>query len=226
MKKRVLIVAAHPDDEILGCGATVAALVQNRGVARSVILGQGMISRGVDSSVLKSLRNDAISANEFLGIDHVHFYDFPDNSMDTVPLLKIIKTVEAEISDFSPNIIFTHFGDDLNIDHRITFQAVMTACRPQPGFENPDIYSFFVPSSTDWIDGYVLRPFVPNVFVDVQGTIDMKADALSKYHSEMKTSPHSRSLESVRVFSRYWGMRVGKEYVEPFMLVRKVVGLD
>ena len=226
MKKRILIIAAHPDDEILGCGATVAKLVQNSGVARSIILGQGMISRGADLSALKLLRNSATSANEILGIDQVRFYDFPDNSMDSVPLLEITKVVEIEIANFCPDLIFTHFGNDLNVDHRMTFQAVITACRPQPEFASPDIYSFFVPSSTDWIDGYVLKPFVPNTFIDVSDTIEKKILALKNYESEMKSSPHSRSLDSLRVFSRYWGMRVGKEYVEPFVLVRKVGNLD
>lgn len=226
MRRRILIIAAHPDDEILGCGATVAKLIQNGGVARSIILGQGMISRGADFSALETLRNDATIANEILGIHQVSFYDFPDNSMDSVPLLEITKVVESEIARFCPDLIFTHFGNDLNVDHRITFQAVITACRPQPGLATAEIYSFFVPSSTDWIDGYILRPFVPNTFIDVSDTIEEKILALKNYQSEMKSSPHSRSLDSLRVFSRYWGMRVGKEYVEPFVLVRKVGTLD
>lgn len=222
MTNRILIIAAHPDDEMLGCGATVAKMVKNNSIARTVILGQGMLSRKSSKGSLNELRKNAQEANRIIGINEVHFHDFPDNSMDTVPLLKIIKTVEKEIDSFQPSIIFTHYGNDLNIDHRITFQAVMTSCRPQPNFKTPTIYSFYTVSSTDWIDGNIFQQFSPNVFLDISDTIDLKLTALSKYKSEMMPSPHSRSLESVRIFSRYWGMRVGKQYVEPFSLVRKV----
>ena len=223
--KKLLIIAAHPDDEILGCGATVAKMIDQGWEAKSVILGQGMVSRGVEDEerALKQLREDARRANHELGIADVAFYDFPDNAFDRVPLLEIIKVVEKEVSNYKPDIIFTHFGGDLNIDHRRTFEAVLTATRPQPSFFNPTIYSFFIPSSTDWVDGFILKSFMPNIYFDVEGYIEKKLNALKCYTTEMRNYPHSRSIESLRIFSKYWGNRVGLNYVEPFILVRKIV---
>ena len=189
---------------------------------KTIILGQGMLSRGEDESILVKLRADAKQANDLAGVNELKFFDFPDNAFDSVPLIEIIKTVEKEIDELEPDIIYTHFGNDLNIDHRKTFQAVMTATRPQPGMKNPDIYSFYIQSSTDWIASSEKDQFVPNVFVDIEDTIEKKIEALEKYETEMKAYPHSRSLESIRIFSQYWGTRVGKQFVEPFVLVRSI----
>lgn len=221
----MLVIAAHPDDELLGCAGTVAKLINESGyVGRSVILSRGMLSRGREfEGHIEKLKEDSKKANEVIGINEIAFYDFPDNAFDSVPLLEIVKVVEKEIFEYKPNIVFTHYGNDLNIDHRRTFEAVLTACRPQPSFFNSDIYSFFVPSSTDWIDGDILRDFSPNVFVDIEDYIDLKIKALSYYETEMRDYPHSRSLEAVKIFSMYWGNRVGKKYVEPLRLVRKVI---
>ena len=220
--KKIMVIAAHPDDEMLGCGGTLIKHSKNGDNIKTLILGQGMLSRGEDESILTRLRADLKKANDIIGVNDLKFFDFPDNAFDSVPLLNIIKVVEKEIDDYEPDIIYTHFSNDLNIDHRRTFEAVMTACRPQPAFKNPDIYSFFIQSSTDWISSTEATQFVPNVFVDVEDEIEQKIEALKTYQTEMKEYPHSRSLESIRVFSQYWGTRVGKLYAEPFVLVRSV----
>ena len=223
MKEKIVVIAAHPDDELLGCGGTLIKHSKKKGdYIKTLILGQGMLSRGEDESVLTHLRADAKKANDIIGVNELKFFEFPDNAFDSVPLLKIIKVVENEIDDYQPDIIYTHFSHDLNIDHRRTFEAVMTACRPQPGFKNPDIYSFYIQSSTDWISSTEATQFVPNVFVDVENEIERKIEALAAYQTEMREYPHSRSLESIRVFSRYWGTRFGKRFSEPFILVRSV----
>jgi len=220
--KKIMVIAAHPDDEMLGCGGTLIKHSKKGDLIKTLILGQGMLSRGEDESILNQLRADSKKANDIIGVNDLKFFDFPDNAFDSVPLLNIIKVVEKEIDDYEPDIIYTHFSNDLNIDHRRTFEAVMTACRPQPAFKNPDIYSFFIQSSTDWISSTEATQFVPNVFVDVEDEIEQKIEALKTYQTEMKEYPHSRSLESIRVFSQYWGTRVGKLYAEPFVLVRSV----
>jgi len=181
-----------------------------------------MLSRGEDESILTRLREDSKKANEIIGVNELNFFDFPDNSFDSVPLLEIIKVVEKEIDDYQPDMIYTHFSNDLNVDHRRTLEAVMTACRTQPGMKNPDIYSFYIQSSTDWIASTEATQFIPNVFVDVESEIEQKLEALKAYQTEMREYPHSRSLESIRIFSQYWGTRVGKRFVEPFVLVRSV----
>jgi len=221
---KFLIIAAHPDDELLGCGAYAFQLVSTGWKGKSLILGEGMRSRGENSNkALDQLKEDGIRANQCIGITDISFHDLPDNQFDSIPLLKIVHIIEKTIIDFKPDIIFTHYGHDLNVDHRLTFQAVMTVCRPQPNMNIPDIYSFYIPSSTDWVDGNVLAPFCPNVYVDIATVIEKKIEALAHYTSEMREYPHSRSLESIANIAKYWGNRVGLEFAEPLILVRKVI---
>ena len=223
---KILIIAAHPDDELLGAGATVCRWIEEGAAAKSLILATGLLSRDpkhdTTSTPLEALRSDAQAANAHLGIQEIEFLDFPDNAMDRMPLLEVVKAVEKEIASYRPTIILTHFSQDLNIDHRITFQAVMTACRPQNGRDHPEIYSFFIPSSTDWIDPQTHPSFCPNLYVDVKTTIQKKIKALSHYTTEMKPYPHSRSLGAVLNHAQYWGNRVGLQYAEPLIMIRKV----
>lgn len=223
---KFLIIAAHPDDELLGCGAHAFQLITQGWSGKSIILGEGMTSRnenGTSALGLTQLKEDGTRANQCIGITDIAFYDLPDNQFDSIPLLKIVRIIEAEIANYKPDIIFTHYGQDLNLDHRLTFQAVMTSCRPQPNMNIPDIYSFYIPSSTDWVDGNVLAQFMPNAYVDVFTGLDKKLEALAHYTSEMREYPHSRSLESIRNIAKYYGNRVGLSFAEPFILVRKIV---
>ena len=207
---KFLIIAAHPDDELLGCGAYAFQLITTGWEGKSLILGEGMTSRGENcTKALAKLKEDGTRANQCIGITDISFHDLPDNQFDSIPLLKIVHIIEKTITDFKPDIIFTHYGHDLNVDHRLTFQAVMTACRPQPDMNIPDIYSFYIPSSTDWGDGNILTQFCPNVSVDISTGIEKKIEALAYYTSEMRKYPHSRSLESISTIAKYYGNRVG-----------------
>ena len=220
--RKILVVAAHPDDEVIGCGATTALLIRDGWEGRTVILGEGLSARGETPMDNEQLMEDARTANRILGMGDLAGYRLPDNAFDTVPLLKIIRIVEDEVRRFLPDLIFTHHGGDLNLDHRRTFQAVLTACRPQPGFRHPDLYSFYVPSSSEWGDGTVLPPFIPDTYVDVETTLDLKVQALSCYPSEVRDHPHPRSVEGISNAARYWGNRVGLSAAEPFSLVRRI----
>lgn len=220
-EKKFMVIAAHPDDEILGCGATVARFIEDGWQGKTIILSQGGLSRGEEFRFqLEEVKKNAIDANKTIGITNLDFLDFPDNQFDSISLLEIIKQLQPKINN-EPSIIFTHHYDDLNIDHRRTFEAVMTIFRPQGG-QNPKIFSFFIPSSSDWVDGAHFKHFEPNFFVDVHTTIHKKLDALKYYKTEMKPYPHSRSIDSLKIFSQYWGNRVGLEYVEPFYFVRGI----
>ncbi len=222
--KNVLIIAAHPDDELLGCAGTVHKLIKNGSKATSLILGEGMKSRGnIEESMLKGLRADTVMANKEIGITKVHFEQLPDNQFDSLPLLEVVKVVEKYVDEIKPDIIFTHFGGDLNIDHRMTFEAVLTACRPQPGFHHPEIYCFEVPSATDYHEIGQCNAFVPNVHVDIEDEINVKIKALAHYQTEMRPFPHSRSLEGIKILAQARGVRVGCAYVEAFVLVRKII---
>lgn len=223
MKKKILIIAAHPDDEILGCGGTVARLVKEGHEAYTLILGEGITSRddkrynGKRASELKELRKQALEANKVLGIKEVFFHEFPDNRFDTVPILDVIKVVEKVKNEIRPSIIFTHYNGDLNIDHQITYQSVITSTRPLPDEPVKEIYSFEVLSSTEW--NYPSE-FSPNAFYDIRATLKYKLKAMEIYKSELRDYPHPRSIEGIRLNAEYWGMHVGLKYAEAFKSIR------
>lgn len=222
-KNRVLVVVAHPDDEVLGCGGTVARLVKEGYEVYLLILGEGITSRDEkrDKSKrgkeLKELREQIYSANRIIGTQEVFIHDFPDNRFDTVPLLDIVKVIEKIKNKLKPDIIFTHYWEDLNIDHSITCRAVLTATRPLLDETVKEIYSFEILSSTEW---NCPLSFTPNVFFDISDTIGLKQKAMKKYKSELKKYPHPRSLEGIRLNAECRGMKVGLKYAEAFENVR------
>ena len=221
--KKILVIAAHPDDEILGCGGTIAKLTRDNEIY-CLILGEGITSRSLDDigAKLDLLKKNAIQAQKILGIKEIFFERFSDNQFDGTPLLDIVKKVEEYVYKIRPDIIFTHHHSDLNIDHRLTFQAVLTCCRPQPGFKHPDIYCFEIPSSTDWQILAGEKTFKPNVFIDISDTLEIKLKALKSYKSEMRDYPHSRSLKGVKIMSQDWGRKMGKTNIEAFCLIRSI----
>lgn len=225
MKKRILIVAAHPDDEVLGCGGTVARLVREGYEAHTLILGEGITARDLkrDRSgrerEIRALKEEVRRANNILGVKEVFFYDFPDNRFDTVALLDVIKAVEEVTRKIKPEIIFTHHAHDLNVDHRVTYQAVVTATRPLPNETVKVIYSFEVISSTEYT--YPAQ-FSPNVFFDISSTMKTKIKSLAQYKTEIRSYPHPRSLEGIELNAKLWGMKVGAGYAEAFQIVREL----
>ena len=223
--KRVLVVVAHPDDEILGCGGTVARLIKEGSEAYTLILGEGATARydkkngGKRRKEIIELKKQAIEANKIIGVKKVFFFKLPDNRFDAVPLLDIVKIVEGVKEKIRPDIVFTNYKNDLNIDHQITYQAVITATRPLPDERVKQIYSFEVMSSTEW--NYPLT-FSPNIFFDISKTIDLKVKAMRKYKTEIREFPHTRSLEGVRLNAKAWGMKVGLKYAEAFKVARMI----
>lgn len=225
MPNKILIAAAHPDDEILGCGGTAARLVKEGSEVYTLILGEGITSRDnirqreKREAEITQLKKQIHQATAVIGVKEVFIYDFPDNRFDSVPLLDIVKVIENIKSKIKPDIVFTHYEQDLNIDHRLTYQAILTAVRPTAGETVKEIYSFEVLSSTEW--NYPLR-FSPDVFFDISGTIDIKLAAMEKYQWELREYPHPRSLKGIRLSAEHWGMKTGLKYAEAFKLVRLV----
>ncbi len=228
MKNKVLVIAAHPDDEILGCGASMARHVAEGDDVSVLILAEGITSRQANRDVEKNanelllLKEAARKANEKLGVRQVKLHNFPDNRMDTVPLLDVIKFVEQEISAANPNIIYTHHAFDLNVDHRRVHEAVLTAWRPIPGNPRGTLLFFEVPSSTDWNALNSSNVFVPNWYREVGAYLAAKKAALQEYRSEMRPWPHARSLEAIEHLARWRGSSVGVEAAEAFMLGRSL----
>ncbi|HIP02250.1 MAG TPA: PIG-L family deacetylase [Campylobacterales bacterium] len=223
--KKILIVAAHPDDEVLGCFGTVARLIQEGYEAYTLILGEGKTSRDEERQVenkkdeIAILNNEILNANNAIGIKKVFVESFPDNRFDSVDLLDIIKVISKVKDEVNPDIIFTHYEHDLNIDHQITYKAVITATRPMQDECVKEIYSFEILSSTEW--NYPIS-FSPDTYYDISHTLDSKIKAMKEYTSELCEYPHPRSLKGIELNAEYHGMRVGKRFIEAFKTVRSI----
>lgn len=221
--KSILVIAAHPDDEILGCGGTIARLVKEGYEAYTLILSGGKASRNNVGNQIKEekrkLEIEARKANAYIGVKELFFADFPDNKLDSIPLLDIVKSIELIKKKVNPEIVFTHFRNDLNIDHKITYDATITATRPLPGESVKEIYSYEVLSSTEW--NFPIS-FSPEVFFDVTDYFECKINAMRFYESELREYPHSRSLQAMNENAKTWAFKNGvKGYVEAFKMVRR-----
>ncbi|OHB24705.1 MAG: hypothetical protein A2X84_14310 [Desulfuromonadaceae bacterium GWC2_58_13] len=222
----ILVVAAHADDEVLGVGGTILRHIQEGNRVTVAILSEGITSRRatrdeVGMEELERLKNDARQAAEILGSPEIRFFDLPDNRFDGLDLLDIVKPIESLIEEIQPELVYTHFFGDLNIDHVLTARAVLTACRPLPEASVRRILAFEVPSATGW--GFPNQPFVPTVFVDVSLTLPAKLKAMEAYRSEIRPYPHPRAVRAIDERARTWGTQVGMAAAEPFVLIRELV---
>jgi LmbE family N-acetylglucosaminyl deacetylase len=223
----LLVVVAHPDDEVLGCGATIARLTQEGHEVYIAILGEGITSRyqqreQVDRSLVEALHARGRQVAELLGVRDLFLYNLPDNRFDTVPLLDVVKIIEELIERLKPEAIYTHHGGDLNIDHMVTHRAVLTATRPVADQPVQEIYAFEVPSSTEWTFGQFQPAFRPNVFMDISDTLEAKVQAMALYESEVRPFPHPTSSVALRASARRWGSMAGVEAAEAFELIRAI----
>lgn len=225
MKKRILVIAAHPDDEVLGCGATMARLSAEGNEIYTLIMGEGKTSRTETRNreekkdEIDGLRKEIKEANKILGVKETYIEDLPDNRFDSIDLLDIVKVIEKYKNKIKPDIIFTHFENDTNIDHQLLTKAVLTATRPIPDEVVKEVYSFEILSSTEW--NYPLT-FQPDFYIDVTKFMDKKIEAMNKYQSELRGYPHTRSLEGIEINGKYWAMRYGIDgFVEVFKTLRR-----
>jgi len=228
MHTTIAIIAAHPDDEILGCGGTMAAHVNRGDKVHVLILSEGMTSRQItrDRSKIQNeldhLANAAHAANKILGVTTLTLDQFPDNRMDSVDRLEIIKAVELFIETHKPTVVYTHHAGDINIDHQCVHTAVVTACRPIPGKHLVSTLLFFeVASSTEWQTPGSAPAFLPNWYVDISSTLSLKLKALNAYKTEMREWPHARSIEALECLAKWRGATIGMNAAEAFMLGRE-----
>ncbi len=224
---KTLVIAAHPDDEVLGCGGTAARLARAGGEVHLAIFGEGVTSRHArreqaDPQALAALRACAEAAAKLLGARDLTLFDLPDNRFDTVPLLDVVKRVEGLVGQVAPEEVYTHHAGDLNVDHVVLNRAVLTATRPMAGCPVKRVYAFEVASSTEWAFQHLRPAFRPNVFVDIAATLTAKVEAMACYESEARAFPHPRSPEALRAIARRWGSAVGLEAAEAFELVRSI----
>jgi len=218
MNKTILVIAAHSDDEALGYSGTIAKHIKQGDSVHLLFMTDGVASRAGGRDGEKRL-TAAQDAAQILEVSSFTSLNFPDNKMDSIPLLDIVKEIENTIVQTQPEVIYTHHIGDLNIDHQITHKAVVTACRPQPGFCVEEIYAFEVLSSTEWNTPGV-EAFSPNVFIDITDYIDIKKQVLEVYSEEMHQPPHSRSIDNALRLNALRGNSVGVDYAEAFELIR------
>ena len=219
MSKTVLVVSAHSDDEVLGCGGTIARHTKSGDKVHLIFMTNGVGSRKAKKEEIELRKRVAQESADILGVSSIQQFDFPDNKMDTIALLDVVQAIEEVIDKLKPGIIYTHHIGDLNIDHQITHKAVITACRPQPNFCVKEIYAFEVLSSAEWNTPGV-AVFSPNVFIDITDYIDIKKQVLEVYSEEIRQPPHSRSIDNVLRLTALRGNSVGVEHTEAFELVR------
>jgi LmbE family N-acetylglucosaminyl deacetylase len=223
----ILVIAAHPDDEVLGCGATLRRLADEGHSVHISILGEGITSRydkpeQAEVEQLNQLHSTAKSVSELLGAKSLALHGLPDNRFDSVPILDIIKILEKRIAEVQPEIVFTQHGGDLNIDHLCTYRATLTATRPMAGCKVRAVYSYEVMSSTEWAFQKFAPEFKPSVFYDVSATLQTKLDAMALYESEARAFPHPRSKENLCNVAKRWGSVVGISAAEAFEVIREI----
>ena len=228
--KKIMLVVAHPDDELLGLGATMNKLIKkHNSTVHVVILGEGITSRSDVRNTdawqkeLEKHRSNIKNAQAAIGYQSLSIYDFADNRFDSVDLLDIIKVIEKEKEKFGPQIIFTHHGGDVNIDHQRTFEAVITGCRPMAHEGVKTIITFETPSGTEWRASSDPRHFIPNFFIEVDGeNIDAKIQGMESYEFEKREFPHPRSPDALKIRAQMWGIANGCNFAEAFQIIRVI----
>jgi LmbE family N-acetylglucosaminyl deacetylase len=223
----VLCVVAHPDDEVLGVGGTLARHAADGNDVHICILSDGVSARHdeVNEAARRQIERRQARAEEacrYLGVDSVTFHSFPDNEFDSVPLLEIVKTVEKEIRDNNPSVVYTHHYGDLNIDHELTCRAVTTATRPLKDSSIERVLAFETLSATEWSAPSPENVFQPQTFVNIADQLENKLDALRVYKDELRELPHPRNPKIVRQNAEVWGAKAGIPAAEPFELLREV----
>jgi N-acetylglucosamine malate deacetylase 1 len=225
--KSILVVAAHPDDEVLGCGGTIAKHVFEGDRVFVIIAAEGITSRlHSDESVipeeLAHLRDSSELASSILGVSQNFYLDFPDNRLDSINRLDIVRSIESIVYETNPSVVYVHHGGDVNIDHQVLFHSVITAVRPLPSSGVRQILTFETLSSTEWQAPFPNLAFIPNWFVDIEPFFETKVNALSAYSTELRPWPHPRSQRGIATLASLRGSQVGLNRAEAFQLIRHI----
>jgi N-acetylglucosamine malate deacetylase 1 len=225
MKRTILVCAAHPDDEVLGCGGAMARHADEGDTVHVVFLADGVTSRAdaKNPSELDQRHAAARNALAILGARPPQFVDFPDQRLDTVPLIDITKRIEAIVKEVGPSVVYTHHTGDLNADHQIVVKAVLTATRPVPGHAVRTVLGFEVCSSTEWNFAAGAESFQPQRFVVIERQLERKMAALKAYAYEMRDFPHPRSYEALAALARFRGATIGATAAEAFRIYREII---
>jgi LmbE family N-acetylglucosaminyl deacetylase len=220
-RARIVVIAAHPDDELLGAGGTLARHVRAGDEVHAVVVADGAGSR-YPVELVSTLEKQARRAAEAIGFTSLQLLSLPDQRLDTGPLIELTQTLEGVLDGIGPDTVYTHFPEDVNADHRLVAKCAWTACRP---YARPQVRKFAVfetPSSTEWAWPMPGTEFQPSLFVDVTDTLETKIAAMECYETELRDYPHPRSSRALRERAAYWGSRIGRPAAEPFVVLREV----
>jgi LmbE family N-acetylglucosaminyl deacetylase len=216
---RVLVVSAHPDDEILGVGGTIAAHVARGDWVKVAVLCEG-VSMRYAAERHAEVQEQSRRAAAILGVADIVHCGLPDQRLDTLPLSDVVREVERLVEEFRPEIVYTHFGGDINRDHQVLAEAVLVAVRPYAAPSVREVLMFETSSSTEWGSAQISPVFQPNAFVDIGETLERKVEAFLCYSAEVRDYPHPRSGQALRDRAHYWGSIANRAAVEPFVVVR------
>lgn len=225
--ERVLVVVAHPDDEVLGMGGTIAKLTMKGTEVHLLIVTDGSSSQYKDFSNLKQIiedkKNETNNAAKTLGIKSVIYGGLPDMKLDAIPHTDINNVVEKAVDTIRPDTVFTHFWGDVNKDHQAVYESTLIAVRPQAGQIVKELYCYSVPSSTEWNPCKADSMFMPNVYVEIEDYKEQKYEAMAAYATEVRDYPHPRSVQHLRALDVAVGLQVGLKATESFVCLRKVM---
>jgi LmbE family N-acetylglucosaminyl deacetylase len=227
MARTVVVCAAHPDDEALGCGGVMARHAREGDAVHVIFAADGVGARSIGNALSEQQSRErqeaAKRAAKILGARPPIFLDFPDQRLDSFPLLDLVQRIEQAVQDLRPAVVYTHHIGDLNMDHRRVAEAVMVAFRPLPGSTVTAIYGFETLSSTEWAAGGPSAQFHPVRYVGITDDLDRKLEALRQYDAEMRAPPHPRSYAAVQALAALRGATVGVAAAEAFTVLRDVL---
>ena len=218
--QQVAVIGAHPDDELLGAGGTVALHARGGDDVHAIVVADGAGSR-YSATMTETLQKHARRAAEVIGFASVRFLALPDQRLDTIPLIELTQRLEAILDDIHPKIVYTHFPQDVNDDHRVVAKCAWVACRPYRR-RLSKFAVFETPSSTEWAWPLAGASLEPNLFVDITETIDIKIAAMECYETELRDYPHPRSSRALRERAAQWGSHVDRLAAEPFRVLREL----
>lgn len=224
--KKILVIAAHPDDEVLGMGGTIAKFASEGKEVHLLIVTDGSTSqyRGTSNlqAILDKKKIETEDCATVLGFKSVSYGNLPDMKLDAIPHIQINQVIEKCIDKIKPNTVFTHFWGDVNVDHQNVYRSTLVAVRPVMGQVVKRLYCYQVPSSTEWTPCNPNTMFVPNVFIDIEKYANQKYEAFSQYSTELREYPHPRSVRYLRETDIANGLKVGLKSAEQFMLLRQI----
>lgn len=220
---KVLVIAPHPDDEVLGCGGTIRKY-SDKGSEVFLCIVTKPYTPDWSEEYIKEKQKEIESSNEILKIKKTFFLDFPTVKLNTIPQKELNDSISKIIEEVKPEVIFMPFFGDINKDHQLVSESSMVAARPKPDSQIKKVFLYEVLSETEWTKPAqkIEEVFIPNSYEDISEFLEYKLKAMEFYKSELKEYPHPRSLEGIKILAQKRGMEVGLKYAEAFMTLREI----